>query len=230
MCSSYLLLRRHIAAAIGRRDGDEREKGDSAREGAQGMMKHSGGAPLDLRLSASGSILLAICGVTMALVGAVAIGEALGLVEVPAALADGVARRLPLTFSLHMAAGGLGLLLAPLAIALAALTAVPVALASDANITARAGFLVQALAWLGCLVAGVRAIRGADTAAHRAAMLLATAIASGATVQRLMLWARAVFWPWSDFDAAYGAIVWASWLAPLAATGVWLARDFRSKT
>lgn len=185
----------------------------------------------------------------MALVGAVAIGEALGLVEVPAALADGVARRMPLTFTLHMAAGGLGLLLAPLAIALAAtprrhrpvarlaaaamaiaaLTAVPVALASDANITARAGFLVQALAWLGCLVAGVRAIRGADAAAHRAAMLLATAIASGATVQRLMLWARAVFWPWSDFDAAYGAIVWASWLVPLAATGVWLARDFRSK-
>lgn len=183
------------------------------------------------------------CGLTIvAITGATALAQSVGLIELPARLAFVAEHQLPWIFPVHMAAGGLSLILTPLAIVLsrkparhrpvaiaaaaavvvAAISAIPVSLASLATGAARAGFLVQALVWISLLAAGVRAILRGDRRRHRDTMILTAAVTSGAIVLRLMLLATAWLIPYGDFDAAYSIIVWASWLTPLAAAAIFI--------
>ncbi len=180
-------------------------------------------------------------------VGATAIGEAFGRVEVPFALLPLWVRQ-PRMFPLHMAAGGLTLILVPLAILLryrprwhrpvarlasfcvivAGLSALPVALASPATATARMGFFVQGCVWLALLAVGIWAIRRKAIRVHALAMILMTAVAAGAIVLRGLLVVQAELFPDADFDTAYAGMAWASWLLPLGLILAWgLARAFR---
>ena len=176
------------------------------------------------------------------LVGATALGEAFGLVEVPLALQFGPATRAPLTFTLHMGFGGLALLLAPLTASLhgfpgihrplgrvtsmvvlvAGLAALPVALVSTATPVARLGFLVQGLVWLALLGIGLGAIRRGHRERHRSAMLLMTCVAFGAVVLRLLLALQMQLFPFDDFHAAYAGMAWVSWMLPLCAGALYL--------
>jgi hypothetical protein len=163
----------------------------------------------------------------------IALGAAAGLVALPYPLWL-VEQRLPMLFRVHMASAGLALVAVPTAVSCyahsvhrlvgrsaAALvlvggaTALPVALASEAHWLAQAGFLVQALAWIGLALAGVRAIRRGERARHLWLMLAVAAIASGAVWLRLATWAAVQWRDWLDFDAAYAAAAWLSWMTPL---------------
>lgn len=148
----------------------------------------------------------------------------------------------PGLFRAHMMSGALALLLVPAAIVVrlrprrhrmlgraaasavlvAGLTALPVALAGVALPPARAGFVAQAIVWLGLLGIGWRAIRRGDAAAHRRAMLCLAAVTSAALWLRpAMVLARLTDWP---FDIAYAAIAWGAWLLPLTAAAALTSR------
>ena len=150
--------------------------------------------------------------------------------------------RLPWLFRIHMLFGALTLVLVPAAIVtrrraylhrplgraaavavlVAGLTALPVALASLAIPLAIAGFLAQAVAWLGLLGIGWRAIRSGDVGRHRRAMVCLAAVTSAAIWLRpAMLLARLGDWP---FETAYAVIAWGAWLAPLAVAATATAR------
>lgn len=145
----------------------------------------------------------------------------------------------PIAFPVHMLTGGLGLMLAVaaigvrphrswhllfgrlagIALAVASLSAVPVALASLAHPFARLGFLVQGIACLVCLGAGFRAIRHGRVEQHFRMMLCAAAIAFGAVVLRLaLLGADALGLP---LEATYTAFAWLAWLVPVAVYEGW---------
>src|SRR5262249_22175727 len=101
---------------------------------------------------------------------AVALALAIGLLPLPYEL-DQVLRRLPLIFPLHMIAAALALILIPIAalarhwrgvhralgrltaaaVVLGGVTALPVALASEATTVVRAGLFAQGVVWLGLL-------------------------------------------------------------------------------
>jgi predicted membrane protein DUF2306 len=174
---------------------------------------------------------------------AMALASALGLLPLPYPLWL-VQQRLPVLFRLHMASAGLASLALPLAIACHGLslhrlvggtaaalvlaggvTAVPVALASEAHGLARAGFVVQALTWIALVLAALHAVRNSDGARHMRLMLAVAAIASGALWLRLATWA-AVRWG-APFEAAYTAAAWLSWMMPLGAVAVLTARARR---
>ena len=162
---------------------------------------------------------------------AVALGTAASLLPLPYPLWR-VEQRLPVLFRMHMVSAGLALLAVPIAIACHGLslhklvgrtaailvvaggvTAVPAALASEAHWLARAGFLVQALAWIALVMAAVRAIRRGDRVRHMWLMLAVAAIASGALWLRLATWAMA---EWGgSFEAKYALAAWLSWVLPL---------------
>ena len=155
---------------------------------------------------------------------------------------------LPLIFPLHMATGGLALLLVPLALALAgtrwhraaarlaagdvavaALTAFPVAWESPLTPTTAAGFSLQATLWLALLAGGIVAIRRGDVRTHRACMLLMAAVTSGAMVFRVYLACWVALNGYAHFKTVYACDAFLGWLTPLAAMGLWLARSQPSK-
>jgi hypothetical protein len=162
-----------------------------------------------------------------------ATATALGLASLPYELSL-LDRRLPLLFRAHMASSGLALLLIPCAVALHGLTvhkvvgrsaamlalaggatALPVALASDATWSARAGFFAQGVTWIALMLAAVLAIRQRQSRRHRRLMLCVAAVASGALWLRLAMWV--VVRCDLAFDTAYALAAWASWTLPLAA-------------
>jgi hypothetical protein len=152
----------------------------------------------------------------------------------------------PIVFRVHMVTGGLALLLAPLAIALrrtiwhrfagqaaavdvavAAITAIPVALESPVTCAAAAGFSAQALVWLAMLGLGLWNIRRGRVEAHRVCMLALTAVTSGALVFRLLLSLWSLSGDRASFRLFYSCDAWVAWLLPLAVTLSWLARERR---
>jgi Predicted membrane protein (DUF2306) len=164
-------------------------------------------------------------------VGLAALGAATGLLRLPYELAL-VDQRLPVVFRGHMVASGLALLLipcaiasqgcslhkllgrsAPVLVAAGGITAVPVAMASEASGPARAGFLLQAIVWILLVWAAVAAIRGGNRTQHIWLMLAVTAVASGALWLRLAGWAAIKLN--LPFETVYALAAWLSWMLPL---------------
>jgi hypothetical protein len=162
---------------------------------------------------------------------AVALSIVLGVLPLPYPLRL-VQQRLPVLFQLHMASAGLAALAVPLAIAChglsvhrlvggmttalvlaAGVSAVPVALMSEAHALARVGFIAQATAWMVLLLAGLNAIRDGDGPRHVRLMLAVAAVTSGALWLRLATWAAVRLE--APFVAAYSIAAWLSWLVPL---------------
>jgi len=166
-------------------------------------------------------------------VALVAIALGLGLLQLPYELALVLQRR-PIAFPLHMVASGLALILIPIAawarrrrglhrplgraaaicVAAGGLSALLVALASEASVMARAGFFVQGVVWLTLLAAAFVSIRNGNVARHARLMIAMVAVASGAIWLRLVV--AGVVALEGPFDAAYGIAAWACWLIPLA--------------
>jgi len=145
-----------------------------------------------------------------------------------------VLQRQPLAFPLHMIASGLALILisiaafarpwrgvhravgrlAAVAVIVGGLTALPVALASEATAPARAGLFAQGLVWLTLLAIAIVAIRRGEASRHARMMIAMAAVASGAIWLRLVM--LAVDLAGLPFEAAYAVAAWACWLVPLA--------------
>jgi hypothetical protein len=169
-------------------------------------------------------------------IAALALALAIGLLPLPFELFR-VLQRLPIVFPLHMGASGLALIVIPIAaftrhhqkvhraagrlaavaITVGGVTALLVALASEASGVARAGFFVQGIVWLALLAAAVAAIRRGAVARHAALMLAVAAVASGAIWIRLVV--AAVIALDVPFAPAYAIAAWACWLVPLAIAG-----------
>ncbi|MGX1787777.1 DUF2306 domain-containing protein [Bosea sp. NPDC055332] len=144
-----------------------------------------------------------------------------------------VCQKLPLAFPLHMIASGLALIfiaiaaatrqrrgfhravgrIAALCVLVGGLTALPVALASEAGPVAQAGFFAQDIVWLALLIAAVTAIRLGHAKQHARLMMAMAAVASGAIWLRLALWLAVVLQ--LPFEMSYGLAAWAAWLLPL---------------
>jgi hypothetical protein len=148
-----------------------------------------------------------------------------------------VDQRLPKLFRLHMVSAGLALLLVPSAIAChgldvhkllgrsaallvvaGGLTAVPVALASEASLPSRAGFTTQAVVWIALVLAAVHAIRRGARVRHMWLMLAVAAVASAAMWLRLASWAAVQ--AGLPFEVVYPLAAWLSWMLPLGAVGL----------
>jgi uncharacterized membrane protein YozB (DUF420 family) len=152
--------------------------------------------------------------------------------------------RLPIIFTVHMVTGGLALLLVPLAIALskrprwhrpvariaaldialAGVTAFPVALVVPVTRVSAAGFCAQGLAWLILLAAGIAAIRHKQPIRHRECMLLLAAVTSGAVFFRIYLALWAIFGSLRWFEWFYALDAWIAWCIPLGVTAFLIKR------
>jgi hypothetical protein len=165
-------------------------------------------------------------------VAATALATMAGLLRLPYELAI-IDQRLPIVFRVHMLASGLALLFLPCAVAshgrrvhrhlgrsaaalvvVGGITAIPVAMVSEASAVARAGFLIQALVWIALVVCAVAAIRAGDRTRHMWLMLAVAAVASGAFWLRLASWAAVRLG--LPFDTAYALTAWLAWLLPLS--------------
>lgn len=155
------------------------------------------------------------------------------------------AELVPTIFTVHMIAGGLALLLVPLAIvlsgrprwhrpvarlvaldvALAGLTAFPVALIAPVTRWSAWGFTAQGLVWLVLLMLGIRAIRRGQVARHRACMLLMAAATSGAVFFRIYLALWAIFAQGRHYELFYAVDAWVAWALPVALTATVLKRN-----
>lgn len=151
---------------------------------------------------------------------------------------------LPTVFAIHMIAGGLSLLLVPLAILLrgrprwhrpvartaalavlvAGVTAFPVALVAPVTWGSALGFSAQGATWLALLALGIRAIRRRDVPRHRAFMLLMAAATSGAVFFRIYLALWAIFAQGRGYALFYALDAWVAWLLPLTLVSLWLKR------
>lgn len=151
---------------------------------------------------------------------------------------------MPLTFAVHMISGGLALVLVPMAlaarlrprwhklagrvaaidVAIAGLTAFPVALIEPVTLGSALGFTAQGLLWLTLLVLGVRNVRKGRIQAHRAAMLLMAAATSGAVFFRVYLALFALGGSYRYYELFYAADAWIAWGLPVLATALWLKR------
>jgi hypothetical protein len=108
--------------------------------------------------------------------------------------------------------------MAAVAVVIGGLTALPVALASEATATARAGLFTQGLVWLALLAFAVSAIRRGDVARHARFMLAMAAVASGAIWLRLVTFAAiSVGVP---FEQVYAGAAWTCWLVPLGVAAI----------
>lgn len=163
--------------------------------------------------------------------------------DFPEALAVKV-ELMPLIFPLHMMAGGLALVMVPLAIALsgrsgwhrpvarttalvvlaAGVTAFPVALIAPVTIGSALGFAAQGTLWLVLLGLGVHAIRAGNVARHRACMLLMAAATSGAVFFRILLALYAIYGPIRHYETFYALDAWLAWGLPVAITAWMLNR------
>ncbi|MEQ1542774.1 MAG: DUF2306 domain-containing protein [Novosphingobium sp.] len=155
------------------------------------------------------------------------------------------AELLPGIFTVHMIAGGLALVLVPLAIALsgrprwhrpvarlvaldvavAGITAFPVALIAPVTRGSAWGFTAQGLIWLVLLALGIRAIHQRQIARHRACMLLMAAAASGAVFFRIYLALWAIFAQGRHYELFYAVDAWVAWAVPLTLTALVLKRN-----
>ena len=143
---------------------------------------------------------------------------------------------LPFIFPIHMATGGLALLLVPLTyffrftryhkwlgrvaaadIIVAGITAIPVAVTAPVAPMAAAGFATQAIVWMALLAKGIWHIRRREIAAHRNAMLMMAAVTSGAMFFRIYLALWAIFGTASGFKIFYACDSWIAWVLPLGA-------------
>jgi hypothetical protein len=102
------------------------------------------------------------------------------------------------------------------------LTALPVALASEATGIARAGLFTQGLVWLTLLAVAVSAIRRGDVIRHARGMLAMAAVASGAIWLRLVTFAATSFG--LPFEQVYAAAAWMCWLMPLGIAAIAASR------
>jgi uncharacterized membrane protein YozB (DUF420 family) len=155
--------------------------------------------------------------------------------------------QLPVIFPIHMVTGALALLLIPLTISLrrrprwhrlfgritaidvavAGLTAFPVAWVGPVTAVSAAGFIAQAIVWTSLLAVGIWHIRGGRRAQHRRAMLLMAATASGAIFFRIYLALWAILSHRHGFELFYSCDAWVAWLGPLALTAYGLKRGWR---
>jgi hypothetical protein len=186
------------------------------------------------RMPSAAAVVLAITLCLLVLPAAlVAITLGLGLRPLPYELFL-VLQRLPWVFPLHMTASGLSLILiliaafarpwrgvhraagrlAAAAVVIGGLTALPVALASEATAVARAGLFAQGVVWLVLLAVAIAAIRRREVSRHARFMVAMAAVASGAIWLRLVMFA--VNLAGLPFDAAYAVAAWACWLVPLS--------------
>lgn len=169
--------------------------------------------------------------------------------DFPEALAIKV-ELLPLTFPLHMVTGGLALILLPLTIALrrrprwhrplgriaaadvavAGVTAYPVAWVAPVTFWSAMGFSAQATVWLVLLALGVGAIRRRRVAAHWRYMLLMTATAFGAVFFRVFLASWALWGSFRWYETFYVCGSWVAWMLPLGVTAAVLAARRRRVT
>lgn len=152
--------------------------------------------------------------------------------------------QLPVVFPLHMIAGAIALVLAPVALALrhrpqwhkpaggiaavsvavAGVTAYPVAWIAPVSTWSAFGFIAQATVWLALLVAGIAFIRRGRVAEHRACMLMMLAVTSGAIFFRIHLAIWAIFAHGRYFELFYACNAWVAWLLPLALAALALQR------
>jgi uncharacterized membrane protein YozB (DUF420 family) len=155
--------------------------------------------------------------------------------------------QLPILFPIHMLAGALALVLIPLAIAvrrwprwhrpiayvtaadvlIAGLTAFPVAWTSPVTAWSAAGFSAQAIVWMSLLALGIWHIRNGRRGAHRRAMMMMAATASGAVFFRIYLALWAILSHRHGFELFYACDAWLAWLGPLAVTAYGLRRGWR---
>lgn len=174
-----------------------------------------------------------IAGLVIAILVAPTAGTAIAIESKLLPLPDAlllVRQKLPLAFPFHMIASGLALIfiaiaaatrqrrgfhravgrVAALCILIGGLTALPVALASEAGPIAQAGFFAQSVVWLLILTAAVKAIRLGHVKQHARLMMAMAAVASGAIWLRLALWLAVVLQ--LPFEMSYAL---AAWLLPL---------------
>ncbi|NBC37147.1 DUF2306 domain-containing protein [Novosphingobium sp. FSY-8] len=158
---------------------------------------------------------------------------------------------LPVVFPLHMVTGAAALLAVPvvawlgaqglargrgwarahrwagrgtaLIVAVAGITAFPVALVQPVTQLSAAGFVAQGAAWLGLLGAGVWHIAHGRVAAHRACMIMMCAVTSGAIFFRVYLAFWAILAQGRFFAVFYACDAWVGWLLPLA-VAAWMTR------
>jgi uncharacterized membrane protein len=151
---------------------------------------------------------------------------------------------LPLVFPLHMVTGGLALVLVPFAllmrrwprwhklagriaaadVAVAGVTALPVALVAPVTPWSAAGFAAQGCVWLALLGAGIGFIRAGRIAAHRACMLMMLATTSGAVFFRIWLALWAIHGTPRHFETFYAFDAWFAWALPLGIVAMLLQR------
>ena len=154
------------------------------------------------------------------------------------------AELLPVIFPVHMLTGGLALLLVPTAlllngrqrwhrpvarqaaldVALAGVTAFPVAWLEPVTYASALGFSVQGALWLVLLALGIWHIRHGRTQAHRACMLLMAAATSGAMFFRIYLALFAIYGSYRYYLPFYACDAWLAWGLPVLLTALWLKR------
>ena len=184
--------------------------------------------------------MLALAGVFVTYVAVRGISESYDNEGFPEALAIKL-EVLPVIFPLHMVTGGLALLLVPLVlylrgtrwhrtvgrlaavdIAIAGVTAIPVALVLPVTNMSAAGFAAQGLVWIALLAFGIWSILRRRIFAHRAAMLMMAAVTSGAVFFRLYLGLWKMVNVSRNFETFYALDAWLAWSLPLIATATWL--------
>ncbi len=154
------------------------------------------------------------------------------------------AELLPWIFPVHMITGALTLLLIPAMlmltrrpvwhrrlawltvpmVALAGITAFPVALIAPVTAISAWGFAAQGAVWLTLLGLGLYHIRAGRVARHRACMLLMAAVTTGAVFFRIYLALFAIFGNPRYYQAFYAVDGWLAWTLPLAAMAIFLKR------
>ncbi|MFL6744637.1 MAG: DUF2306 domain-containing protein, partial [Sphingomicrobium sp.] len=112
-------------------------------------------------------------------------------------------------------------------VAIAGVTALPVAWVAPVSPWSAAGFIGQALTWMTLLGFGIWHIRNGRRGAHRKAMLMMTATASGAIFFRIYLALWAILGTSDHFVLFYSCDSWVAWLGPLALTAFGLKRGWR---
>jgi hypothetical protein len=155
--------------------------------------------------------------------------------------------QLPVIFPVHMMTGALALLLIPLVITvrryprlhrplgrlaaldvtIAGFTALPVAWVGPVTPVSAAGFMTQGLVWTSLLALGIWHIRNGRRGAHRRAMLMMAATASGAIFFRIYLALWAILSRHHGFELFYSCDAWLAWTIPLAITAYGLKRNWR---
>jgi Predicted membrane protein (DUF2306) len=148
---------------------------------------------------------------------------------------------MPVIFPVHMVAGGLALLLVPLAlyfrrtrwhklvgriaaadITVAGLTAIPVALLYPVTKISAAGFATQGITWMALLGFGIWHIRHGRVGQHRACMLMLAAVTSGALFFRIYLGLWKMVVGFKYFYYFYALDAWIAWGLPLIVMALWL--------